>query len=86
MIQINLNTILGRVVSFCVALIRDDECITRYDTAHGCVHRDVLGKKNAPAVINKLWYPSLTYSQGFRYAREDLLVTYREYYEHYRTH
>lgn len=29
-----------------MVLVYEDECITRYDTAHGFANRDVLGRKS----------------------------------------
>jgi len=85
-----LHTILGKVISFAVVLIKDNEGVregvTRYDSCHGCVHRDVLGRKAADAVIDKMWYPDLKLSEGFNYADEDLSENYAEYYEYYESH
>ena len=33
----------GKLRSFSVVLMHDGVCISRYDTAHGYAHRDVLG-------------------------------------------
>jgi hypothetical protein len=46
MLYIGKQTYKGRIASFSVALIFEDECITRYDTVHGFAHRDVLGPRN----------------------------------------
>jgi hypothetical protein len=45
-IQVFLKTFLGQIVSFSVVLLKDGECITRYDTMHGFAHRDVMGRKS----------------------------------------
>jgi hypothetical protein len=79
-----LKTFLGQIVSFSVVLLKDGECVTRYDTAHGFVHRDVLGRKNA--FLHKEVYNDLTLKEGFRQAKEDLSANYARYYEYYETH
>lgn len=44
--------------------------ITRYDTAHGYAHRDVLGLREG--LRGKLRCPSLNMENAFRYAIRDL--------------
>jgi hypothetical protein len=83
--QVYLNTILGKIVSFSVVLIKDDECISRYDTAHGYAHRDVLGRKSS-SPLNKISYNMLTLGEVFRYAREDFSKNYEKYYDYFETH
>ena len=34
-IYVTLRTFLGNISGFSLVLVKDDECITRYDTAHG---------------------------------------------------
>lgn len=83
--QVYLNTIFSQIVSFSVVLIKDDECISRYDTAHGYAHRDVLGRKSASPLI-KVSYDSWTLEEVFRHARQDYSQNYARYYEHFQTH
>ena len=40
----SLKTLLGQVVSFSVVLIKDDQYVARYDTAHGFAHRDIMAE------------------------------------------
>jgi hypothetical protein len=80
-----LQTLLGKVVGFSVVLIKDKEGVTRYDTCHECVHRDLLGRKTA-GVIDKIWYPDLTLQEGFNHADEDLSNNCTGYYEYYESH
>jgi hypothetical protein len=71
---IRRNTKGGRVESFASILIAflDGKWtdITRYDTAHGYAHRDVLGR--IEGLRGKLPTPMLNYSQAFQYAIRDL--------------
>lgn len=83
--QVYMNTLLSRIVSFSVVLIKDDECITRYDTAHGFAHRDVLGRKSASSLY-KIPYDTLTLEEAFRHARQDLPQNYAKYYAYYEAH
>jgi len=45
-------------------------CITRYDTAHGFAHRDVLGINEG--LRGKLPCPTMNYNQAFDYAIRDI--------------
>jgi len=83
--QVYMNKILGRIVSFSVVLINGNECISRYDTAHGYAHRDVLGRKSA-SPLYKIPYNMLTLEEVFRYAREDFSTNYANYYAYFETH
>lgn len=84
-IYFSLKTLLGQIVSFSVVLIKDDQCIARYDTAHGFAHRDIMGRKSA-APIGKERYDTLTLKEVFRHADEDFSENYAKYYEHYQRH
>jgi len=68
------HTIGGRVHSFATILIAflggKWTDITRYDTAHGYAHRDVLGR--IEGLRGKLPTPMLDYNQAFQYAIRDL--------------
>lgn len=71
----------GRVVSFRVillAIIGDElHCITRYDTAHGYAHRDILafgGEK-----IMKQPMPYADFDVAFRAAVTDIQLNYERY-------
>jgi len=48
-IRVYRNTVSGRLVTFAIVLLiyhGDDWIdIQRFDTAHGCPHQDILGKK-----------------------------------------
>jgi hypothetical protein len=79
-----LKTFLGQIVSFSAVLLKDGECVTRYDNAHGFVHRDVIGRKSA--FLYKAVYDTLTLKEGFRWANEDLSANYTRYYEYYESH
>jgi hypothetical protein len=80
-IEVVLTTVLSRIVSFSVVLLKDGQCISRYDTAHGFAHRDVLGRKSAS--IFKIPYDTLTLKEVFRFADKDLSENYAKYYAYY---
>lgn len=84
-IQADLNTLRGEIVSFSVVLVKDEQCITRYDTAHGYAHRDVLGRKS-DSPIDKVLYDTLTLKEVFNHANKDLSENYAKYYEYYKSH
>ena|ERR1700730_17939486 len=83
--QVYLKTDRGVIVSFCVALVKDGECVTRYDNAHGFAHRDVIGRK-AACTLEKERFDTLTSKEVFNYAIQDLSKNYAEYDEDYRKH
>ncbi len=84
MLYIGKQTYKGRIASFSVALIFEDECITRYDTVHGFAHRDVLGRKSA--LIEKRICENLTNRQAFEHAIRDLETNFRNHYAFYLAH
>ncbi len=83
-VYFRLVTFFGRVVGFSASLSHGGECITRYDTAHGFAHRDVLGRQNA--LIRKESYETLSLKEVFLHANRDLSENYASYYEFYIAH
>jgi hypothetical protein len=90
MIYKELHTFLGMPVAFSVVLVKvtegKKEGITRYDTAHDCVHRDLLGRSRPKEVIDKIWYPKLTLKEGFNHADRDFSENYATHYAYYASH
>jgi len=74
----------GRLTAFSVVLVYEDECIRRYDTAHGFAHRDILGRKSG--LIEKQPCESLANEEAFHNAINDLKTNYRAYLGFYLTH
>ena len=79
-----LKTFLGQIVSFSAVLLKDGECVTRYDNAHGFVHRDVIGRENTS--MHKEIYSTLTLKEAIKRANDDLSENYLRYYEYYANH
>jgi hypothetical protein len=75
----------GRVFSFSVVLVVEMEgkevCITRYDTAHGVPHRDVLGQQ--AGLIEKEWLFHLTMNEALNYAICDIRDNHEAYTHHF---
>jgi len=69
-IRIRRFTQSGRLASFAVILVilHDGEWIdiSRFDTAHGCPHQDILGK--SAGLLQKVWYDDLTSKEVFALA------------------
>lgn len=80
-LRIRLVTVRGEVVDFAVVLLHGNECVTRYDCAHGQPHRDVLGRGSR--LIYKVWYGNLSNEGAFHHARRDLSDNYIEYFAFY---
>lgn len=78
----------GKSTAFRVVFLADIEgtmhCITRYDTAHGFAHRDVLGRTEG--LRGKLPMPMLTYRQAFEYAVRDIKRNANNYLADYLAH
>jgi hypothetical protein len=83
-LYIGRRTERGQPTSFCVVLIYEDECITRYDTAHGFAHRDILGRKSG--LIEKVSCETLGNKQAFQNAIRDLKTNFRQYLAFYLAH
>jgi hypothetical protein len=81
---IRMETLLGKIVDFAVVLVFEEECITRYDSSHGYVHRDILGRREG--LIKKESNPNMTFGEGFSHALNDISSHYREYFEFYDSH
>jgi hypothetical protein len=76
----------GVTERFRVALLAEIEgktqCITRYDTAHGYAHRDILNRKGE--VISKETMRETNFSLAFQTAIADLALNYERYIADYR--
>lgn len=82
------RTELGEVISFAVVLLYLHKGhwidISRYDTAHGYPHRDVLGLREG--LRGKLRVSRLSTKQAFRYALRDLKENAENYLEDFLAH
>jgi hypothetical protein len=74
----------GRLTAFSVVPVYEDECITRYDTAHAFAHRDVLGRKSA--LIEKQTCENLSNEEAFQHAVNDLKTNFRAHLAFYLAH
>ena len=74
----------GKLTAFSVVLVYEDECIARYDTAHGFAHRDVLGRISG--LIEKQTCENLSNEEAFQYAVNDLKTNCRAYLAFYLAH
>jgi hypothetical protein len=64
----------GKTTAFRVALLSEVDgqtcCITRYDTAHGYAHRDVIGLTEG--LRGKIPCPTMSHDKAFQYALRDI--------------
>ena len=78
----------GEVLSFAIVLLAQHKGhwidVSRYDTAHGYPHRDVLGLKEG--LRGKLRMVTLNRKQCFRYAIRDLTENAENYLEDFLAH
>jgi len=79
-IRVYRNTESGRLISFAIVLLiyhGDDWIdIQRFDTAHGCPHLDILGKKGG--LLQKIWYDDLSSKQVFALAISTFKLNYEK--------
>ncbi|NBB80173.1 MAG: hypothetical protein GVY36_12135 [Verrucomicrobia bacterium] len=80
-----LQTNGALVIGFAVVLVAiiDGEltCVTRYDTAHGQAHRDVLGRKSG--LMEKEWLLDLTFNDAFDYAIDKIKRNHDNYLQEF---
>ena len=73
---------------FCCFLITEIEgeevCVTRYDTSHDQLHRDVLGRR--AGLVEKEWLLLSSNRDAFGYAMADLRENYERYIQFYLQH
>ena len=82
-IHIYFETLNGLVISYVVKLVlsvgkRYYE-VVRFDSAHGCPHKDILDEKGV--VVRKIWFESLDNQQGLDMAVKDIKDNYELYVE-----
>ena len=53
--------------------------VVRFDSAHGCPHKDILDEKGV--VVRKIWFESLDNQQGLDMAVKDIKDNYELYVE-----
>lgn len=78
----------GELLSFAVVLLAIWEGkwvdVTRYDTAHGFAHRDVLGRKQG--LRGKLLLAMMDFEEAFEYGIRDLKENAEIYFQDYLAH
>ena len=84
-IQVFFQTADGFIVSFVVKLIVFGSSgyheVIRFDSAHGCPHKDILNVDGS--VRRKVWYKLLSNKQGLDLAIRDLKDNVEMYIERY---
>ena len=87
-LRIRRRTEKGELISFAVVLFALQEGewvnISRYDTAHGYPHRDVIGLKEG--LRGKLLLSRLNLNEAFEYAIHDLTENAKIYLEDFLAH
>ena len=85
-IHVYFETLNGLVINYVVKLlIRVDEKyyeIIRFDSVHGCPHKDTIDDKEE--VVRKTWFESLDNMQGLDMAVKDLKDNYELYIERFK--
>ena len=84
-IHVYLETLNGLVISYVVKLLlRVDKKyyeVIRFDSAHGCPHKDTIDDKGA--IVRKTWFESLDNQQGLDMAIKDIKDNYELYIERF---
>lgn len=85
---VDRTTVRGSITIFSVVLLVYLEGewidITRYDTAHGVPHRDIIGKKQG--LRFKRWMDDIDINYAFEYAIRDCTGNARQYLADYLSH
>ena len=84
-IHVYFETASGIIIDFVVKLVFEINSryyeIIRFDTAHGCPHKDVLNVEGK--VIRKIWYDFLDHKQALDVAIKDLKDNHELYIERF---
>lgn len=80
-IAVEFTTVQGEVVSFVVRLVacspEGDRTLSRFDTAHGVPHQDVLTARGN--LREKLWLPHLDFDAALRHAISHFKAHHEDY-------
>ena len=84
-VHVYFETLNGLVVSYVVKLLfwvgAEYSEIIRFDSAHGCPHKDILDPTGS--VVRKVWFELLDNQQGLDLAIKDLKNNYLLYIERF---
>ncbi len=84
-IHVYFETFDGLVINFVVKLIIRIKGkyyeVIRFDSAHGCPHKDIIDSSGA--IIRKVWFESINNKQGLDLAIKDLKDNYEIYIERF---
>jgi len=85
-IHVYIETFNGLVVSYVVKLLLRDRKkyheVIRFDSAHGCPHKDTIDEKGN--VIRKTWFEFLDNQQGLDMSIKDIKDNFELYIERYK--
>ena len=85
-VHVYFETASGIIINFVVKLVFEINNryyeIIRFDSAHGCPHKDVLNVEGK--VIRKIWYDFLDYKQALDVAIKDLKDNHELYIERFK--
>ena len=84
-IHVYFETLNGLVISYVVKLLlrvnKKYYEVIRFDSAHGCPHKDTIDDKGA--IVRKTWFESLDNQQGLDMAIKDIKDNYELYIERF---
>jgi hypothetical protein len=85
-IHVYIETFNGLVISYVVKLLlRDGKKyyeVIRFDSAHGCPHKDTIDEKGE--VIRKTWFEFLDNQQGLDMSIKDIKDNFELYIERFK--
>ena len=80
-IAVDFTTVQGKVVSFVVRLMAcsdgGDRILSRFDTAHGVAHQDVLTAGGN--LCEKFWLRDLSFDEALEYAIDYFKTRHEDY-------
>lgn len=84
-IFVRLVTKSGELEDFSVVLLRNGECVARYDCAHGFPHLDRMGARKK-ALIAKVRCESIDLQEAFKDALDDFSNSAAKHVAYYDAH
>ena len=85
-IAIEFSIHRGQVLSFVIRLMarteNGDQCVARYDTAHGQAHRDIVSPSGR--LLQKDWLIDMSFAEAANYAIHDFKDNHEAYFRQFK--
>lgn len=82
-IKLEKGKVKNFVIQYEISIQDEWFAVTRFDTYHDIVHRDLIAPNGA---ITKRWYLQLNFDEGLNFAYNDIENNWEKYREWYTSH